>query len=168
MVSILNFSSLFHNFCIQASSASLPSSFPKTEIGLMTKIEFLDFRNPKSQFHPDNAYDFTVFEMNRDYPKWTGEVFLSQSKIIKIHELSGGFCGYNTDDKLVIVIHDGTLYYEHPSWIQNFPKGAQNWTNEEKDLNIQSKKQVKYLSELMPLISPIAKKNENEFPVILI
>lgn len=133
----------------------------------MTKEEFLKFRNPKEKYHPSSSYNFSILDLNHDYPKWTGEVYLSQNTKIKVHELSSGFCGYNQDGKLVFIIYNGTLYYEHPSWIRNFSYSARNWRDEEKKFNIQATKQVKYLSELLTLVSPIARKNETEFPIIL-
>jgi GNAT superfamily N-acetyltransferase len=150
---------------VRARTTPLPSSFPDTEIGLMTKEEFLIFRNPHEKSHGSDSYDFDLFYMNRDYPQSVGTLGSGGDKL-EVEKLSGGFRLMDSDGKVVAVVHDGTAYYEDPRMKRRIPSSIEH-RGARTDLGITSYKQVKYLSEVAPLISPIAKKNEAAYPVIL-
>jgi len=150
---------------VRARTIPLPSSFPKTEIGLMTKEEFLHFRNPHEKSHGSDSYDFDLFHLNRDYPQSVGTLGSGGDKL-EVEKLSGGFRLVDGDGKVVAVVHDGTAYYEDPRVKRRIPSSIEH-RGVPTDLGLTSYKQVKYLSEVAPLISPIAKKNEAAYPVIL-
>lgn len=152
---------------LKAVSTPLPSSFPETEIGLMTADEFLKFRNPDSKSHPSDSYDFDIFMMNRDHPRWSGSVGSYGSEMVRVEELSAGFRVLDSEDKLIGIIHNGVAYYDRPQSRRRIPTAVMGHRDERKDLGVKTWKQVKYLSEVAPLVSPIAKKNETEYPVLL-
>jgi hypothetical protein len=56
-----------------AATTPLPPSFPKTEIGLMTMDEFLEYRNPQGKFHETETWDYDVMKMNRPKESRLGE-----------------------------------------------------------------------------------------------
>lgn len=151
-----------------AKTTPLPSSFPKTEIGLMTAEEFLHLRNPGEKSHPSDAYDFDLFQLNHENPHLVGDEGSYGENRVRVEQLSGGYRVLN-EDKVIAVIHDGTAYYDKPHLKGRIPRLVRDpyKRSEETDLGITSFKQVKYLSEVISLISPMAKRNEAHYPVIL-
>jgi GNAT superfamily N-acetyltransferase len=150
---------------LQASATPLPASFPKSEIGLMTAEEFLHARNPGGKSHDRDAYDTDLFQMNHESPEFLGSSG-SYGDEVHVDRFSGGF-RVTEDDKMVAVIHNGTAYYDKPHLKGRIPRSVFNRQEKNIDLEIKAFKQVKYLSEVMPLISPIAKRNVENFPVLL-
>lgn len=146
-----------------AAATPLPTSFPPDEIGLMTKEDFLAFRNPNGKSHPTESYDVTITRLNEDWATLVGHVGNSD---IRVYKLSGGY-EMKSDDKVVAIVHDGTAYYDSPRIRSRLPKSIPTRGGEYVDLGIETFRQVKYLSEIEPLIRPIAKKNEEQYPVIL-
>jgi GNAT superfamily N-acetyltransferase len=150
-----------------AGTTPLPPSFPASEIGLMTKEEFLEFRNPKEKFHPQEAYDFDLFKMNRAITSRIGRFGRDD---FWVEKYSDGHL-ISDDDRPVGVIHNGTLYYAN-SGLKNklldIKWGVFNRRSDEKILiEVKSAKQVKYLSEVMHLINPVAKRNRSYYPISL-
>jgi GNAT superfamily N-acetyltransferase len=150
---------------LQAKTIPLPASFPKTEIGLMTAEEFLRFRNPEEKFHGSDAYDFDLFKLNQDYPQPVGSAGSHGDDLMTVERLSGGYRVLNQGE-VVAVIHNGIAYYAKPHVKNRIPLQVRSYQGKETDLGITSFKQVKYLAEVIPLVSLVAKKNEEHFPVI--
>jgi len=151
---------------LQARSTPLPTSFPKTEIGLMTRDEFLAFRNPEDKHHNSESYDYDLFTLNHEHPRHVGSYGSHGSDLVTVYHLSGGY-QVMMEDKVIAIIHNGVAYYDHPHLKGRIPPYVRDQVGKEEKLGVTSLKQVKYLSEVMPLISPIAKKNEQQFPVVI-
>jgi len=151
----------------RAATTPLPASFPESEIGLMTQDEFLKFKNPKNKHHPSDSYDTDLMKLNRDYPSFVGDLGHGGDEF-SVSRFSRGL-QVTHDGEVVGVIHNGTLYYDNPSMKSRIPGSVFERSGDQPrvDLGINRRKQVKYLSEVMPLISPTAKLNEQRFPVIL-
>ena len=149
-----------------AAATSLPTSFPASEIGLMTKDEFLAFMNPKGKHHPSDAYEVTLMRMNEDHGPLVGTVGHG-SEAIQVQKRSEGY-ELTMDGKLIGVIHEGIAYYDNPRMRKRIPTGVPGRQRDEyTDLGIQGYRHVKYLSEVTPLVSPRAKLNEAAYPVVL-
>ena len=151
---------------LQAVTTPLPPRFPNDEIGLMTLEEFLRFRNPRDKHH-QNAYDWALIDMNRDLEHQVGQVRDRQRTftVLKAHD---GYRIVDDRDKLVGIVHGGVGYYDDPGMKVRFPRVVfADRGSERIDLGVTSLKQVKYLAEYTPLISPIAKLNRAAYPVVL-
>ena len=151
---------------LQARATPLPDSFPKTEIGLMTADEFLEFRNPEGKMHPSDAYDFDVLRLNQDYAEDIGTTGSHRDKMVTVARLSDGY-RVRHDDEVIAIIHNGTAYYDKPHWKREIPTKVWDRRDKATDLGVRAYKQVKYLAEVAPLISPVAKHNSTRFPVVL-
>jgi len=152
---------------IAREATPLPTAFQPNEIGLMTSEEFLRFRNPSGKSHSSDAYDSTLSELNRDYPRPIGTAGGYGDAEVTVAKLSDGYRVQRGND-VIAVIHDGVAYYDKPHLKRLIPKSVwQRETDKETDLGITSYKQVKYLAEVAGLISPVAQRNELEYPVIL-
>lgn len=148
------------------ATTPLPTSFPASEIGLMTQDEFLAFMNPKGKHHPSDAYEVSLMRMNEDHGPVIGQVG-NGSEAIVVQQRSEGY-ELTMEGKLVGIIHKGIAYYDNPRMKKRIPTGVPGRQRDDyTDLGIQSYRHVKYLSEVAPLISPRAKLNEQAFPVIL-
>lgn len=151
---------------MRAVATPLPASFPKNEIGLMTEEEYLHFRNPEHKHHPSDSYDYELMDLNRDRSSFVGEWGSSYSDRVKVFRLPRGF-QVTHQDETIAVIHNGVAYYDRPNEKKHIPRRVSDISGDNTDLEITSYKQVKYLSEVMPLISPIAELNRAEHPVVL-
>jgi len=147
-----------------AWTTELPKSFPKHEIGLMTRDEFLAFRNPKDKHHSSDSYDFDLVQMNQDRPSSLGGAG-SGSERYEIFKYHHGYT-ITQDKETVAIIHQGVAYYADPRMKNKIPRVAFDH-NSQVNLDFDRVKQVKYLSEIMPLVSPVAKLNEQRYPVLL-
>lgn len=150
-----------------AETTPLPASFPKHEIGLMTAEEFIQFRDPDHKSHPSDSYDFDLFKLNQDYPHTVGTAGSRSDEMVTVEKLSGGYRVLNQGE-VVAVIHNGTMYYDNPKWKRRVPNEVLDRHSDKRtNLGITSTKQVKYLSEVVSLISPTAKLNEQAHPIVL-
>ena len=152
-----------------AATTPLPPSFPKTEIGLMTMDEFLEYRNPQGKFHDTETWDYDVLRMNRPKESRLGEAmgytFDQMRGGIKVTEKESHSAGAPT---LAGVIHNGTLYYSNSRDGRDIPDFYFGMLRGDKgEIEIRGRKQVKYLSEVLPRISPVAKRNVQKYPVII-
>src|SRR5271166_942017 len=144
-----------------------PASFPKTEIGLMTSQEFLRLRNPHGKSHSSESYNFDISQLNRDHPQHLGKAGYGEDEVTA-ERLSGGCRLRNRDGDVVAIIHKGTAYYDRPHWKRRIPGSVGNQAgNGVVQLGVASFKQVKYLSELVTLISPVAEINAARYPFVL-
>ena len=145
---------------------ALHPTFPETEIGLMTEEEFLHFTNPGNKHHPPSAYDHSLADLNKDLAlEGIGEVSHGTSRYVAI-KFSAGIQILDEDQRLVAVIHDGVAYYDQPRMRNVLPHNVFDH-GKDVELPYTTLKQVKYLSEVAPLVSPVARENETRFPVIL-
>lgn len=151
-----------------AATTPLPPSFPKTEIGLMTMDEFLEYRNPQGKFHEAETWDYDVMRMNRPTESYLGSWSTGRpgEPAYSFSGMRNGVKVSRKPDLLAGVIHNGTLYYSDSRDGRDIP--AYYFKNGvEGGVEIRKRKQVKYLSEVLPLISPIAKRNIQEHPNII-
>ena len=148
------------------AATPLPISFPASEIGLMTLDEFLAFINPGRKHHPSDAYEVTLMRMNEDHGPLLGQVG-NGSEAVTVQQRSEGY-ELSMEDKLIGIVHNGVAYYDNPRMKKRIPRGVPGRGRDEyTDLGIESYRHVKYLSEVAPLVSPRAKKNEHDYPIIL-
>ena len=153
-----------------AATTPLPPSFPDSEIALMTKEEFLAFRNPGGKYHSEQAYDFDTFSMNRDTHLTMVKVLTEKGVTYTYSTSSRGGWIIHQDDgyrKVVGIVHNGTLYYERhprfPLYWEEIRGGRKNITR----IEFRQKKQVKYLSEYVPLVSNVARNNQTKYPHLI-
>jgi hypothetical protein len=139
--------------------------FPETEIGLMTAEEYLHLRNPGGKSHPSDSYDTDVFKMNADHARQVVVLGYGRDRVV-IEKMSRGYRLTDDDGKIVAIVHKGVAYYDNPRWKNHIPKSVSD-RGQTVDLGFTSLKQVKYLSEVAPLISPIAENNVLSYPVVL-
>ena len=144
----------------------LPQSFPEYEIALMTAAEFLDFKNEQKKYHGNDAYDFDLAALNHDYGSEIGHV-TDRSTTYYVRKRTT-FYEVTTDDKLVGIIHSGVMYYDNSSLKSKLPTVVFSDRGQVRvDLDVQSYKQVKYLSELPPILRPMAEINQQKYPVVI-
>jgi len=154
---------------IEAAATPLPERFPDDEIGLMTYDEFLAFRNPDGKHHESDTYDFSLVKLNRDHAAPVG-IARDRGETFEVSKAAEGYRIVDKQDKLVGLIHAGVGYYDNAQMKSRFPReviAERGRDNERVDLGVTSTKHVKYLSEYVPLISPIAKLNQARYPVVL-
>lgn len=151
-----------------AATTPLPPSFPKTEIGLMTMDEFLEYRNPQGKFHEAETWDYDVMRMNRPMESYLGSWRTGRpgAPDYSFSGMRNGVKVTKKPDILAGVIHNGTLYFSNARDGRDIPDYFFK-NGVEGSVEIRKRKQVKYLSEVLPLISPVAKQNVREYPVIL-
>lgn len=152
----------FLNLTKQAAAEPLPDSFDDDEIGLMTKEEFLEFRNPKSQHHSSEAYNFSVADLNKTYDTVITSISEGGS-IYYLKKLNNKYKITNSDGDVVGVVEDNVAYYDNPKYKNLISKFSHK--SDSGDFNIVSFQQVKYLSEL--LHREVMEKNQKEYPIIL-
>ena len=133
----------------------------------MTLEEFLEFRNPQGKWHPSDAYDFDVTKMNRDRSYLLGGTGSSRTQGVQVYQYPRGY-KFVQDDVTIALVHDGVAYFEDPMWANKLPNSIpSSRDNSPIPIPFTRTKRVKYLSELMPKISPIAQLNEDDYPVVL-
>ena len=148
-------------------------------IGLMTKEEYLKFRNPKNEYHPTGAYDYSLKDMNQDFnisEKKKVRTLRRNNRIQnpKVFSVKNGESYFFKDDtKLIGIFHKNTLYYSYRAIkhdLQNILWHENNFNSSDsnfvyfRDLNVKREKKVKYLREYFHLVSNIAKQNQMEYP----
>lgn len=144
------------------------------EIALMTKEEFLKFRNPGNKFHEAGAYDFDLSKLNQNYKlrqvaEYNNDYFFLIFKSEENYVIEYSRSRHDKK-KLVAIIHQGTLYYSNPSVYHRLPTGY--LLREDRDkatwikFDITHKKKVKYLEEYLILIHDIKKENLAGYPYL--
>lgn len=155
----------------------LPASFAPHEFGLMTKEEFLDFLNPGGKYHPSNAYDVSLVELNPLFPisSSTSRAFSKQfyQQNYRLSKMDVGvveakdplgktYWIFMTEGNVRAVLKDGVFY--HDRWFDLFEPKHYDYRNNAKDLSIEEKREVKYPGEYLPTIQ---ERNTANFPVVL-
>ena len=150
---------------LNAATTPLPKSLPKEEIGLMTLEEFLDFRNPGGKWHSSDVYDSNLDKFNKDW-RWVhrgrrntrgGQIDIWQ------HDQKKDSFKFLKDGEIIAIVHKGTLYHPRTQLLPYIPR-YYLVLDEVRDIKIDRTKEVKYLSEIMPLISSAAKRHVREYP----
>jgi hypothetical protein len=153
------------------AAGALPDAFPRTEIALLTAKEFLALRNPSGKHHETGSYDFGLDDLNRDYAQRVATVHARTGERLHVEALRAGFRIFTKDrgeaEHTVAVVHDGVVYFHDPRYRASIPAVVHDERGKAVDLGARSFKQVKYLSEVLPLISATAKHNQEKYPLIL-
>lgn len=150
---------------MQINEVTTPINLKKNEIGLMTKDEFIKFRNPDGKHHSSDAYDFTILSLNRDYSLSTREIrqsYYSRMSFNKVVSNKNGAILY--DDNIIVGIVAGDILYYNDR--MDNPKEAR-YEDENIKLSPSKFKRVKYISDYIPLVSNVAKTTRDEHPVLL-
>lgn len=152
-----------HN--LKAATAPLPQ-LSKRDPGLLTVEEFLTVRNPKDKYHPGSAYDFDLKKLNQDYSLTHLGTAKDRFDEYTVIGNDNGMLVYK-DERLVGVIHDGTLYTDKNA--KRLPSGytTTGRDRDHKDFGFNSVKAVKYPAEYVALVSDVAKNNKDKYKVLL-
>lgn len=148
----------------KARATPLPV-FKDTEIGLMTREEFLAYRNPQNKFHGSTTFDTTVSDLNNTLSNLA--LVRTRDNEFSVKQSDHGLVLF-LDENPVAVIHQGTLYHTPKSNPRDIPRGYPNRVNGDWiDFGIKGTKIVKYLTEALSLVNRVADKNLKEYPHIL-
>ena len=138
----------------------------KSDPGVMTRAEFLKYRNPQDKYHGSDSYTFTLKSMNKDYRMLhIGETFTGngiRDTKLSVHESKGKgfmFKDPNEHHALRAILHKGTLYYDQYLATNEIPEYYFNRDHKSVDLSIKRKKKVKYISEYANLVYDVAERN---------
>lgn len=139
----------------------------------MTATEFLKVRNPKDKWHSEDAYQYTVADLNP-----TITVLYSGKERGRGYQYAvpvrnqPGFVILEKD-RVIGVLVGSTMFAEH-GWrlkdIKNLPRpmDERGWNTVGDYLDkIQTLKAVKYPSEYIPRISNVAAHNRNDYPHLI-
>ena len=149
---------------VSAATTPLPELSSK-EPGLMTVGEFIASRNPKATYHTNDAYDFDLKKLNRDFSLIDKGTATAGSVKYNVAANNKGFLIYE-DKVLVAVIHDGVLYKGKSA--KTLPSGYIDYRNREyTDFGVTATKTVKYPAEYVRLVSDVAKNNLATYKVLL-
>lgn len=148
-----------------AETHPLPASFQKPEIGLMTREEFLEHRNPERKHHGSDSYDFSLKQMNRDFNIRRISFIHRRDGQIDVYKTDDGFF-FKTENDVIAVVHDGTIYHDKHLRAKDIPKGVQDYnryTPEYHDIPFDKERVVKYPGDYIYLVSDVAKKNRRVY-----
>jgi len=153
---------------VRAATTPLPQSFEASEPGLMTRDEYLKFKNPKEKFHPSDAYNYTVAHLNETLVAVAHVEIRGDRFTLYRPRGSGGADGQaiTKNGRLIAVVHRGTLYTD-----ERYPDAIPRdyWTAGERVVldTVKQVKKVKYPTEYLAKISDIAAKNLARFDHLL-
>lgn len=147
----------------------VPASIPLTEPALMTREEFLDFRNPDGKSHSSEAYETSLATLNRGRAHHVGTASERRGRIAVYGD------GQVDDDNLIFrdpesdrvigVLADGVLYRDRfrtpPEWYQK------SWTHEVVNLRPREVREVKYPEQYAKLVDDVVALNRKRLPVLL-
>jgi GNAT superfamily N-acetyltransferase len=161
----------------QNPTSPLPESFSDAEPALLTVKEFLALRNPQDKSHPGDAYETTLATLNHSRLQPVGSVFpwtgaRREKKLIVLADPQAPDALVYRDpesDKVVAVLHDGTLYrdrfYPIPNWYVS--NRSLNGRSETVRVHIASEREVKYPEEYVIRVDDPAARNHENFPHLL-
>ena len=147
-----------------AAATPLPVSFPPTEIGLMTRDEFINFRNPGDKHHPSEAYQTDLKMMNVKFNP-VGDIDHKVHAWRVPGDLSGMLITRDADD-VVAVLHDGTLYHD-PRWRPDKVLGYRDHRGQWTDIAVTKVQPVKYITDYVGLVNRVAERNRKDFPHLI-
>lgn len=135
-----------------------PIKFDKHEIGLMTKEEFLKFRNKDGKHHGSDSYQTDLNQFNNSrMGEYTYIDYTPHRMNIKIQK----FRDYSLlfqDDRLVAVINDGTVYHNVFFINTRFIHFSNNDM-----MKIEKTVKVKYLENIISKLDTTVKKNHDSY-----
>lgn len=169
-----------------AATYPLPSSFPDTEIALMTAAEFLDFKNPQDKFHPSDSYDYSLKQLNKNWNReYIGKFGYGRKGEYSLNRLGKGYYitphrSYSPEESLDLagVIIGGVLYYDlrNSNLYSDLKesKRLQYWDTRRVDIDpsggvipLRGFKAVKYLKDYYNSLDPVKDRNIKQYPYIL-
>lgn len=160
------FDKYVYKFCLRydmfLKEVLSPHSEKKIDIGLMTKDEFISFRNPSDKFHDSSSYDYDVAGLNNDYSE-------SHAFDFRSYKVYKNQMGYRIlkNHKLVGIIHDDILYHNQYLDVNIFPIHITTYHNDVHYLKPKKTKLVKYISTVEHLINPVKDRNLKKYPNII-
>jgi hypothetical protein len=151
----------------RAATLPLPATFPPSEIGLMTRDEFLKFRNPKGKYHPSDSYETNLNRMNIEL---THQGVIDRKiqiwKMLGESTATGRLLTKDNKNNVVAVLHDGTLYHD-PRWKPKLPLGYMDPYQQDNrwvGLPVTKVQPVKYITEYIGLVSRVVERNLQNYP----
>lgn len=135
------------------------------DYGLMTRQEFLAHKNSEDKSHSDDAYDFKVVDLNKDYSKQPIDFETRSNSYDTIYQNKNGFI-FTKFDNPVAVLVNGVIYYTFGFNPNKFPNSIQN-RNGEFSLKANSAKQVKFLDDALKMVDDVASRNMARYPVVI-
>lgn len=137
------------------------------DIALMTKDEFLKFRNPDDKYHDDESYNFDFKKMNKEDSRYVISFTNSNSQKVTVLQHPNGY-KFVVDGKPVAIMHDDIVYHTPRMPARLFPI---LYNDRFRGINIEirpkQQKLVKYINEYMNLIDDIVKRNMDYYPSVL-
>jgi len=141
----------------------------QNDIGLMTLDDFLRYRNPEEKYHQSHSYDFDIEKLNNYYPEVPGFLFIGKDRV-KIKKFSDGILLTKNKDgveEVIAVIHNSRLYYKDSGLERSLDSLRKSEKKDDAALKFNEIKLVKYLSEYVGLVNPVAKNNLSKFPFLI-
>jgi GNAT superfamily N-acetyltransferase len=153
---------------INEATYPLPKIDPKTEAGIMTREEYLKYRNSEDKWHEPSSYDFDLKGMNSDHQ--VGEVGYIRIRgdrydILRTSRKNGYIIKKN--NRIVAVYVNGTLYHNVYVTKGEIPNTYMDMRSEKVELDIKKTERVKYLSDKLKLVSDVIAKNRKDYPVLI-
>ena len=137
------------------------------DIALMTKNEFIEFRNPTDKYHDNESYNFDFKQMNKEDASYVISFELSNGKKVTVMKHPNGY-KFILDGKPVAIMHNDIVYHTPRMPSRLFPI---LYTDRYRDINIEirpkQQKLIKYINEYMNLIDNVAKRNLEYYPSVL-
>jgi len=155
---------------MQASTQPLPSSFPSTEMGLMTKDEFLKFINPGNDHHGETeVWDWSLSKMNNMSFVYEEVDSLTIGKNRwRIYDTGKGYILKEKRNVAAIITQDHTLIYDQQYQKEDIPTAVFNYgTNQRDPLGVKNYKKVNNLSDYVGLVSTMAAYNLENWPTLV-
>jgi len=137
------------------------------DIALMTKDEFVKFRNPSDKFHDDESYNFDFKKMNSEDGRFQVSFERSNNVEISVFKHPNGY-KFLANGKPVAIMHDEIVYHNVRMPSRLFPiLYTDRYRNIDLEIRPKKQKLVKYLDEYMNLIDNVAKRNLEYYPSVL-
>jgi len=135
----------------------VPAAFPLTEPALMTRAEFLDFRNPEGKQHESGAYQTTLESLNWGRLSHVGSADGRRGRVLVYGTQDGADDGLVFRDaetkEVIAVLTDGVLYRdrfrEPPGWY------SKSYSHEVVNLRPHEVREVKYPAQYVKLVDDI-------------
>jgi hypothetical protein len=144
-------------------STPLPARFPETEIGLMTREEYLAFSNPQGKHHPSDSYDIDLGRLNSNL-YGVGSLDDREIRVSQVHGESGAV--FTRDERVIGVLHDGVLY-RAPAWRPLAGDLHYHSVREWIPLKVTEQRVVKYPAEYVGLVTRVAERNRGRYDHVL-
>lgn len=156
----------------RALTTPLPDKFPKSEMGLMTREQFLRFRNPEGKYHESDTFDYDIHTLNPTLltfrrGQYRGNYY---NALVAWPGIPAKGFVIEKDGKVVAVLHGGLLYHSPSLSLTDL-----NWAfphssipnDEDIPLHEFTPRRVKYPQEYVALVSDGAKRNRSTYSHLL-